>query len=92
MDMRPRQRVKFDAVAAPFTFYEFFAGGGMARIALGNNWRCTFANEWCDKKAASYRAYFGGDELKVEDVANLSVQDLPGGVPDDYRPTDSPVQ
>jgi DNA (cytosine-5)-methyltransferase 1 len=77
MDMKPRQRVKFDAMGAPFTFCEFFAGGGMARIGLGNRWRCTFANEWCDKKAASYRAYFGGDELRVEDVANLNVQDLP---------------
>ena len=76
--MRQRQQVKFDAVAAPFTFYEFFAGGGMARIGLGSGWRCIFANEWCDKKAASYQAHFGGDELRVDDVANLSVQDLPG--------------
>ncbi len=50
----------------------------MARIGLGPSWRCTFANEWCEKKAASYRGYFGGDELKVEDVANLGVHDLPG--------------
>jgi DNA (cytosine-5)-methyltransferase 1 len=78
MDVRQRQQVKFDAVAAPFTFYEFFAGGGMARIGLGSGWRCIFANEWCDKKAASYQAHFGGDELRVDDVANLSVQDLPG--------------
>ena len=62
----------------PFTFYEFFAGGGMARIGLGSEWRCTFANEWREKKARSYRAYFGGGELKVEDVANLGVEDLPG--------------
>ena len=62
----------------PFTFYEFFAGGGMARMGLGSEWRCTFANEWCEKKARSYRAYFGGGELKVEDVANLGVEDLPG--------------
>ncbi|HEY1759720.1 MAG TPA: DNA cytosine methyltransferase [Bryobacteraceae bacterium] len=65
-------------MAAPLTFYEFFAGGGMARIGLGPNWRCTFANEWCDKKAASYKAHFGGDELRVDDVAKLSVLDLPG--------------
>ncbi len=60
------------------TFYEFFAGGGMARIGLGSAWRCSFANEWCDKKASSYRAYFGSDEIKVEDVAKLTVQNLPG--------------
>jgi len=75
--MKNREQVKSNAMAPPFTFYEFFAGGGMARIGLGSGWRCTFANEWCDKKAASYQAHFGGDELKVEDVANLSVQDLP---------------
>ena len=63
---------------APRTFFEFFAGGGMARLGLGPSWRCTFANEWCEKKAASYRAYFGGDELRVDDVANLTVHDLPG--------------
>jgi DNA (cytosine-5)-methyltransferase 1 len=62
----------------PPTFYEFFAGGGMARIGLGTAWKCTFANEWCDKKVASYRAYFGGDEISAEDVANLTLQDLPG--------------
>jgi DNA (cytosine-5)-methyltransferase 1 len=62
----------------PFTFYEFFAGGGMARIGLGSEWRCTFANEWCEKKAASYRAYLGGSELKIDDVANLRAEDLPG--------------
>jgi DNA (cytosine-5)-methyltransferase 1 len=78
MDVRQRQQVKSNAMAATSTFYEFFAGGGMARIGLGSGWRCTFANEWCDKKAASYKAHFGGYELRVDDVANLSVQDLPG--------------
>ncbi|MCL5006411.1 MAG: DNA cytosine methyltransferase [Acidobacteria bacterium] len=62
-----------------FTWYEFFAGGGMARLGLGANWKCIFANEWCEKKAAAYRAYFGCcPELVVEDVAKLSVDDLPG--------------
>ena len=26
-------------------FYEFFAGGGMARCGLGPNWACTFVND-----------------------------------------------
>lgn len=30
-------------------FYEFFAGGGMARAGLGKGWRCVFAND-IDKK------------------------------------------
>ena len=59
-------------------FFEFFAGGGMARIGLGSRWRCMFANEWRPEKAASYRRYFGGRELHVEDVAKLTLDDLPG--------------
>jgi DNA (cytosine-5)-methyltransferase 1 len=62
-----------------FTWYEFFAGGGMARLGLGPHWKCVFANEWCEKKAAAYRGYFGtSPELRVEDVAKLTVDDLPG--------------
>ena len=62
-----------------FTWYEFFAGGGMSRLGLGEHWRCVFANEWCEKKAAAYRCNFGAcDELKVKDVAELSTADLPG--------------
>jgi DNA (cytosine-5)-methyltransferase 1 len=63
-------------------WYEFFAGGGMARLGLGESWKCTFANDICEKKASAYRAQFGpSPELKVEDVARLSTKDLPG-VPD----------
>ncbi|MDQ6700028.1 MAG: DNA cytosine methyltransferase, partial [Acidobacteriota bacterium] len=62
-----------------FTWYEFFAGGGMGRLGLGEHWRCVFANEWSEKKAAAYRARFGAcDELKIKDVAQLSTADLPG--------------
>lgn len=62
------------------TFFEFFAGGGMARLGLGEGWRCAFANEWCPKKARSYRANFAGSsELLVEDIAKVSIDDLPGG-------------
>ena len=60
-------------------FYEFFAGGGMARLGLGEDWQCLFANEWSSKKADSYRANFApASELKIEDIWNLSVSDLPG--------------
>ena len=60
------------------TFYEFFAGGGMARAGLGDGWRCLFANDFDEKKAAAYRANWGGDELFVGDVAGVSTFDLPG--------------
>ena len=42
-------------------WYEFFAGGGMARLGLGDKWRCIFANEWCPKKAAAYTQRFGAE-------------------------------
>jgi len=60
-------------------FYEFFSGGGMARIGLGQDWRCLFANDIDDKKAAAYKANFdGAPELKICDVAALAPDDLPG--------------
>ena len=60
------------------TFYEFFAGGGMARAGLGKNWTCLFANDFDHKKAETYRANWGKKELKVEDVSALRPLDLPG--------------
>lgn len=63
-------------------WYEFFAGGGMARLGLGSTWKCIFANDFCDKKARAYRAVFGpSPELKVGDVGRLTAKDLPG-IPD----------
>jgi DNA (cytosine-5)-methyltransferase 1 len=59
-------------------FYEFFAGGGMARAGLGNNWTCAFANDIDQKKAASYLANWGGDDLILNDVAVLTPKDLLG--------------
>jgi DNA (cytosine-5)-methyltransferase 1 len=59
-------------------WYEFFAGGGMARLGLGEEWRCVFANEWCPKKAAAYTRRFGAHELRVGDIAKLTTADLPG--------------
>lgn len=62
----------------PYTYYEFFAGGGMARIGLGENWQCLLANDICNKKAACYHGYFGSDHLLVEDVAKIETAQLPG--------------
>src|SRR5687767_6680672 len=61
-------------------FYEFFAGGGMARLGLGPRWRCVFANDNDAKKAECYRARFGDEgHLLVGDIARLSVGALPRG-------------
>lgn len=66
-------------MAAELSFYEFFAGGGMARLGLGKDWRCLFVNEWSASKAESYRAYFGDNPVPtVQDVATLAASDLPG--------------
>lgn len=64
------------------TFYEFFAGGGMARCGLGEGWQCMFANDFDPMKARVYRDNWnGGSELVVEDVNKITTQQLPG-IPD----------
>ncbi len=60
------------------TFYEFFAGGGMARAGLGSSWKCLFANDFDRKKGETYRANWGGGELLVSDVRTLETKQLPG--------------
>jgi DNA (cytosine-5)-methyltransferase 1 len=59
-------------------FYEFFAGGGMARKGLGPGWTCLFANDFDFKKGLTYQANFGSDELKVADIRAVTPTDLPG--------------
>jgi len=65
-------------MSRPLTFYEFFAGGGMARLGLGSAWRCLFANDFDPVKVATYRANFGSEDLRAGDVWQLSAADLPG--------------
>lgn len=62
----------------PFGFYEFFAGGGMARAGLGPKWHCLFANDFDHKKSRVYRDnYSEAPELKTGDVGKLTIEDLP---------------
>jgi len=60
------------------SYYEFFAGGGMARAGLGKEWTCLFANDIDVKKGASYAANWGNEYLKIGDVSALTTKDLPG--------------
>lgn len=60
------------------TFYEFFAGGGMARAGLGKEWKCLFANDIDAKKAASYCANWDASTLSVCDIATLKKDSIPG--------------
>jgi DNA (cytosine-5)-methyltransferase 1 len=68
-----------------FSYFEFFAGGGMARAGLGTNWRCLFANDFDQKKGAAYRSnygtHIGDDVLKIADVRTLATSDI-SGTPD----------
>ena len=60
-------------------FYEFFAGGGMARAGLGSSWKCLFANDFDGKKALTYQNNWGTQgELFVGDIRNIQVGDLTG--------------
>lgn len=72
-----RQR-RQGAAMAERTFYEFFAGGGMARAGLGTGWHCLFANDFDPKKAAVYANNWGRDALHVGDVAKIKPDRLPG--------------
>jgi DNA (cytosine-5)-methyltransferase 1 len=58
-------------------FYEFFAGGGMARAGLGSGWNCLFANDFDHKKSKTYRDYWGDDSLITADIGTITIDDLP---------------
>lgn len=64
------------------TFYEFFAGGGMARAGLGSDWTCLFANDFDAMKASAYRANWSSngnpDDLLVEDINKVTPTDVVG--------------
>lgn len=59
------------------TFYEFFAGGGMARAGLGDQWKCLLANDIDTKKVACYVENWGDEDMLCKDVAKLTSNDLP---------------
>ncbi|MGC1303450.1 MAG: DNA (cytosine-5-)-methyltransferase, partial [Caulobacteraceae bacterium] len=63
---------------APASFYEFFAGGGMARTGLGDGWKCLFANDFDFRKGLTYQANFGAEGLKVGDIRHVTPTDMPG--------------
>lgn len=60
-----------------YRFYEFFAGGGMARLGLGDRWNCLYANDIDPKKAECYSRNWGDSELHLADVHDVRAVDLP---------------
>lgn len=71
------ERVSMQAGARRLTFLEFFAGGGLARVGLGPEWRCLFANDVDARKCAAYRANFGADSILEKDLAAVGLDELP---------------
>jgi len=59
-------------------FYEFFAGGGMARAGLGDGWSCKFTNDFDLKKSAVYRDNWGPEGQLAGDIRKVTSQQLPG--------------
>lgn len=59
------------------SFYEFFAGAGLARLGLGSSWRCVWANDIDARKAAVYKANFGDRDFHLGDIAAVAAGDLP---------------
>lgn len=64
------------AVSKP-RFCEFFAGGGMARIGLGDDWECAFANDSSSLKVKVYEKNFGEGSISHEKVENLAPASIP---------------
>jgi DNA (cytosine-5)-methyltransferase 1 len=59
--------------------WEFFAGGGLARLGLEPDFACTFANDIDPAKAAAYRAAFPlGEHMHEGDIWKLAPSKLPG--------------
>jgi DNA (cytosine-5)-methyltransferase 1 len=59
-------------------FYEFFAGGGMARAGLSTGWECLFANDFDHKKSTVYRRNWRDTVLTTADIRTLTLQDVHG--------------
>ncbi|VWD47051.1 DNA-cytosine methyltransferase [Burkholderia aenigmatica] len=57
-------------------FYEFFAGGGMARAGLGPQWTCLFANDIDQMKGETYAANWGDDHLSIKDIHDVTPDEL----------------
>ena len=58
-------------------YYEFFAGGGMARAGLGAGWTCLFANDIDSKKAGELRSRLGQRTSARGVLSKLKAEDLP---------------
>lgn len=60
------------------TFYEFFCGGGLVRLGLGDGWDCVGAVDNDPGKIKAYRENFGPVGLLHADVRDLDGSGIPG--------------
>ena len=59
-------------------FAEFFSGIGLVREAIEPlGWQCAFANDIAPEKATMYADRFGTDHLRVDDIKNLTLSNVP---------------
>ena len=62
----------------PFKFVDLFAGIGGFRCALTSlGGKCVFSNEWDKYAAATYRAWYGDEEVETGDIWDLNLKDIP---------------
>jgi DNA (cytosine-5)-methyltransferase 1 len=66
--------------AAGLPFYDFFAGVGMAEVALSPDWRCIWANDFDERKARVHAANANLDHsiYALKDIATVAPSELPG--------------
>ncbi|QKJ94359.1 DNA cytosine methyltransferase [Agrobacterium pusense] len=60
-----------------FKYYEFFAGVGMARAGLQDEWQCLYANDCDELKCSTYKKNWRGEVFDRRDVALVGADDLP---------------
>ncbi len=56
---------------------DFFAGGGLASESLRSSFSIVWANDICEKKAATYSANHPAEKLRVSSIEDVRGQDLP---------------
>jgi len=65
----------------PFSYYEFFAGGGMVRAGLQRErWDCCFANDFDSKKSTIYEKNWTANNLLTRDIRDVRPAHIAGRV------------
>lgn len=73
MDANPKVTV----ASAPWTMHEFFAGSGLVAYGLRGMFRPVWANDISPRKAAVYEANLPSQHFVLDDIKNISGNDLP---------------